>query len=289
MRAGLFFDTQKEIWTMGWNASNGANEFQKPTAPANGGGMRRCILSLLLVLIGAAAVLLCFRCRSKSPEDVKRPRSLGRIATVTNDVAKPRPATSGNTARAIEHKTNDVWLGVEVDRRRACTNGTLVVETIYTKDGKSHIYYHDTRPNVFEHASDQILALATADAPGGAPPLPMVSNFEAEFARSLKTEIVVNEEDPPDVRAMKERVKVARKEMLELMSEGMDADEILKKATEQRESDAAIRMEAVRLVKQMLDAGDREGAEELCAKYNEALENMGIMKIELPGNRRRKD
>ena len=244
----------------------------------------------VLLVCAAAGGYALFRLHSTGeakPSRGKAEEGLKAIPAVKPALRKPAPGT--NAAASVAAKTNDYWLGVEVDHRKADTNGTLIVETIYTKDGKSHIYYHDTRPKVFEHSTDQILALATADAPGGAPPLPMVSDFENEFARSLKTEIVVSDDDPPDIREMKERVKAARKEILELMAEGMGADEILRKATEQRESDAAIRMEAVRLVKQMLDEGDREGAEELCAKYNDAFENMGIMKIELPGDRRRKE
>ena len=276
---------------MGWNASGRPSAGAKAPAPVKRRTNGRLALPATVLLVCAAAggyaLLRLHSTREAKPSRGKAADSTKAIPAVKPALRRPAPGT--NAAASAVAKTNEYWLGVEVDHRKADTNGDLIVETIYTKDGKSHIYYHDTRPKVFEHSTDQILALATADAPGGAPPLPMVSNFENEFARSLKTEIVVSEEDPPNIREMKERVRAARKEMLELMAEGMSADEVLRKATEQRESDAAIRMEAVRLVKQMLDEGDREGAEELCAKYNEALENMGIMKIELPGDRRRKE
>ena len=248
------------------------------------------LLPLLLAGTLAAVYVLSLRRESSEVKETKKPGSAGRIESVsTNRAARPRPAEPGSATRVAEAKTNDVWLGVEVDHRKADTNGTLIVETIYTKDGKSHIYYHDTRPKVFDNVSDQILSLATADAPGGLPPLPSVPNLQDEFLRSLKTAIKINDDDAPEVKAMKERVKAARQEMLELLDQGMSADEVLKGAMQQRENDAATRMEAVRLVKQLLDEGDRKGAEELCAKYNEALEAMGIMKIQLPAARGRKD
>ena len=248
------------------------------------------LLPLLLAGTLAAIYVLSLRRESSEVKEAKKPGSAGRIESVsTNHAARPRAAEPGSATRVAEAKTNDVWLGVEVDHRKADTNGTLIVETIYTKDGKSHIYYHDTRPKVFDNVSDQILSLATADAPGGVPPLPSVPNLQDEFLRSLKTAIKINDDDAPEVKAMKERVKAAREEMLELLGQGMSADEVLKGAMQQRENDAATRMEAVRLVKQLLDEGDRKGAEELCAKYNEALEAMGIMKIQLPAARGRKD
>ena len=278
---------------MGWNASDKTAERGNPSpSPRKRAGRRLPLVLLPLLLAGtlAAVYVLSLRRESSEVKETKKPGSAGRIESVsTNRAARPRPAEPGSATRVAEAKTNDVWLGVEVDHRKADTNGTLIVETIYTKDGKSHIYYHDTRPKVFDNVSDQILSLATADAPGGLPPLPSVPNLQDEFLRSLKTAIKINDDDAPEVKAMKERVKAARQEMLELLDQGMSADEVLKGAMQQRENDAATRMEAVRLVKQLLDEGDRKGAEELCAKYNEALEAMGIMKIQLPAARGRKD
>ena len=272
---------------MGWNASGrvtGGNA-SVPTRR-----MRKWLVPAALLLACAlAGGYALFRLdfgRRLEPSRGKPSDGSKKISVVRPARRQSAPCT--NAATFAVAKTNDYWLGVEVDHRKADTNGVLIVETIYTKDGKSHIYYHDTRPNVFQHSTDQVLALATADSPGGAPPLPVVANFEEEFMRSLTTEITIGDEDPPQVREMKERVKAARLEMLAMLEQGTSAEEVLKKAAQQREDDAATRMEAVRLVKQMLDEGDREGAEELCAKYNEALEKMGIMKIELPGTRERK-
>ena len=119
--------------------------------------------------------------------------------------------------------------------------------------------------------------------------MPSMPDFEGEFLKSLKTEIVINDSDPTEIKSMKERVKAARQEMLAMLEQGMRADEVLKKVEQQREDDAAVRMEAVKMIRQMLDDGDRDGAEELCRKYNEALEKMGIMTIQLPERRERKD
>ena len=235
---------RQEEFAMGWNASGRPSAGAKPPTPAKRKANGRLALTAAVLLAcalagGYALFRLDFAGEAKPS---KGKPSDGSRAIPAAKPAGRRPASGTNAAACAVAKTNEYWLGVEVDHRRAHTNGTMVIETIYTKDGKSHKYYHDTHPPVFEHSTDQILALATADAPGGAPPLPMVSNFEAEFARSLKTEIVISDEDPPAIREMKERVKAARKEMLELMAEGMKAEDVLKNAELQRERGVAERV-----------------------------------------------
>ncbi len=88
--------------------------------------------------------------------------------------AKTAPmSTAKPTAQAPAQE--DVWQGRKVERRIVETNGTTVVETIYTDDGKCHQYYRKTEKPVLDNASDQILALATAENHGGVlPPLPGV-------------------------------------------------------------------------------------------------------------------
>lgn len=197
--------------------------------------------------------------------------------------AKPTPMpTAQTTAQAPAQE--DVWQGRKVERRIVETNGTTVVETIYTDDGKCHQYYRKTEKPVLDNASDQILALATAENHGGVlPPLPGVGpNFKYAFAESLKKEIVVNEDDPDAVKALKERVKQARQEMLEAIAQGMTAEEVLAEHRKMQEHNASMRMEAVKGLREYLDKGDAEGAKAYCAKVNEALDGMGMMRIELP-------
>ena len=172
---------------------------------------------------------------------------------------------------------------MDVKEHLVRTNDTLVIETFITVDGKTHKYYHDLRENALPTGADQILAMMTQDYGGfGAPPLPHIDNFENEFGDALKKPIVINNDDSKEVREVKERVRAARKEMLELMAEGKSANDVIREWQQMQEDNATVRLDAATKVRELLDQGDREGAEQLCKKYNEILEKSGIMKLELP-------
>ena len=99
---------------------------------------------------------------------------------------------------------------------------------------------------------------------------------------ALKKPIVINNDDSKEVREVKERVRAARKEMLELIAEGKSANDVIREWQQMQEDNATVRLDAATKVRELLDQGDREGAEQLCKKYNEILEKSGIMKLELP-------
>ena len=174
------------------------------------------------------------------------------------------------------------WLGQPVVRHEYKTNNTLVVETIYTVDGKKHKYYHDERENALPTGADQMLAMMTANNGFGAPPLPQMNNFENDFADALKIPIEILPTDSKEIKELKERVIAARKEMLDLMAEGFSANDVIKDWEKMQEDNVSVRLDAVHKVKEFLKEGDRESAQILCDEYNKVLERAGIMKIELP-------
>lgn len=180
-------------------------------------------------------------------------------------------------------KAREKWLGVEVDHREVKTNGTMVIETIYTVDGKEHLRYSSTQKAVFENTTDQVIALATADVPNGnMPPLPAMNNFDREFVKSLQTKIVIHEDDSEEVKEAKQRVIEVREALLKALKEGLSPEEVLKENRRIQEDQAAIRMDVVKGLRKYIDKGDMEGAKIYVEKMNEALAEMGIMKIELP-------
>ena len=201
---------------------------------------------------------------------------------------KSSPSPTNVETNALPQATNaetlqETWLGQPVVKHEHRTNGPLVVETIYTSDGKKHKYYHDERENILPSAADQMLALMTAPDDGyGAPPLPHIGNFEDAFGEALKKEIVINATDSDEVKELKRRVIAARQELLGLMAEGVNANDIIEEYKKTQEDNSTIRLDAARGVQELLDAGDIEAARELCSKYNEVLENANIMPIEIP-------
>ena len=253
---------------------------KKPTA------LRGIVAGAGVVLALGAVYFFMF---GNEPEvEVKKTTKTHRIKEVTPAPARTNRVAATVAATNVVEKKVDTWLGSKVVRRHAETNGYFITETVYTEDGKKHLIFNDTTPSVFEHATDQILAMVTGldERHGAPPPLPALGkDFENEFADSLKTPIIIKDDDPPEIREMKQRVKDARQALLDRMGEGLSAQFVIAEHKKMVENAAELRMEAVRGLKEYIAKGDMEGAETYCAKINEALDNMGIMRIEIPRSR----
>ena len=279
---------------MAWmdSAKNGQKRVVHGGKP-RAGGMSRFVVPIiaLLAVVGiVVAVYLSMKSNGEPVEEVSKEarKDIGKKPTKSKKPpSRPSSVKSEKTDASAQteapEQPKESWLGQPVIKHDYRTNDTLVVETIYTADGKMHKYYHDERENALPTGADQILAMMTENNGGfGAPPLPAVSDFGSDFAAALKTPIEILDTDSDAVKELKGRVIEARKEMLELMAQGMSANEVLKEYEKSQMDNATIRLDAVRKVKEFLEAGDREGAKILCDEYNKVLEKAGIMAIELP-------
>ena len=245
------------------------------------------IYAALTVLCAVTATCGYFflrpREQSKKDEYTRTKKPIKAVSKQNLNAPKDTIAASQHRVINSVSLARELWLGREVKEHRVVTNGTLVVETYVTTDGKVHKYYHDERENILPSAADQVLALMTEQDDGfGAPPLPHIENFENAFGEALRTEIVVNESDSAEVKALKERVIAARKELLDLMAQGVNANDVVAEYQRAQEDNATIRFDAAKGVRELLDTGDVAAAIELCEKYNEVLNRANIMPIEIP-------
>lgn len=274
---------------MGWNRNGtcGANiqnrnsstkGDQKPYFPV--------VLAIVICFAGLLAIFVSRKSDEKPLPEVERNRPIVEVKQrpVQNNKAVDEPPGK------VDIATNSVeqWLGHAVVKRTVETNQQIIVETIFTDDGKRHLWYHEPHQNILPSAADQLLAMMTSDDTGtGAPPLPDMPNFEEEFVKALGTEIVIEPDDSPKVKEIKERVIAARQELNDLMSQGIPAQDVIKEYKRVQEDNATVRLEAVERVQALLAAGDAEEAQRLCDEYNNVLRKAGIMEIELPQKRER--
>lgn len=269
---------------MGWNKPSVASA-PSPTPKKKPTAWRGAAAGGVVVLAAIVAAVFIFSGGDAKPKAKaeKKPTAIKEVQPAVVVTNQSTEVAKEATAASKDDGVPKVWQGQPVIKHVCTTNDTLIFEKFYTADGKVHGYYHDERANALPSGADQILAIMTGHDGGfGAPPLPHMKDFESEFGRAIKQEIVVNENDSPEVKEVKERVIAARQELLQLMSEGRSANDVLNDWRQMQEDNATIRLDAVKKVREFLDAGDRAGAQELCDSYNKILEKSGIMKIELP-------
>lgn len=158
-----------------------------------------------------------------------------------------------------------------------------VLERFRTADGKTRSRQSAPKP-VFDNASDQLLAAAVGGAASGAsmPPMPMMDNAEEEFEKSLEKEIVINDDDSPDVKALKRSVIALREEMRRLLDAGNSFADVLRDHRDIVNHGVEMRREATRLISEFVDAGDEESARASLEKVNATLTQMGIEEVEMP-------
>jgi len=138
-------------------------------------------------------------------------------------------------------------------------------------------------PQTFSNASDQVLAMiASADASGDMPPLPISRDIEAEFLKSLKQEIVILDTDDEKTRELKLAVKETREQLKQLIASGKTVAEVLAEHQQLAGENAKVRNNAMAELKQLVESGDIEGAKEYKRKINVALQQMGIAELSIP-------
>ena len=175
----------------------------------------------------------------------------------------------------------------EVVWRQVTTNSNGVVTEKYrTADGKSHrVITHPKR--AFENASDQLIAMAiSASKNGGSmPPLPLTDATEKDFLESLTHPIVVNDDDPPDVKELKRDVAAVREQLIDMVKGGMTVKQALQEHQKNVNDNAEFRGEALKALSEFRKEGDKESTEEFRQRVNEEFEKRGIPPVE---NRRKK-
>ena len=164
------------------------------------------------------------------------------------------------------------------------TNSTgMIIEKRTDADGKKYTAMIPKK-SIFVHASDRVLSMVLSEDGGAMPPMPTgnAEDLEKSFVESLKTPILINDDDPGYVKKAKERVILARQEMNELMKGGLGFNEALAEHQRIQREDANLR-EELRIEVNTVAKKDGIGvAKEFCSQINAKLDEMGVRRISEP-------
>jgi hypothetical protein len=213
-------------------------------------------------------------------EKVKVPSGNKAVPAATNAVAKV--ATTNEVVTVEEKKPKERHDTVSIHTNKL----GKVVEKWIGADGKLHMSVRYARKPVFDNASDDQLAMAMAgNGTQSIAPIPMTATSEQEFLESLKKPIVINDDDPENIKQIKTAVSEARAEMKRMIDNGMSYREALAEHQRLMNENVDTRNQCMAELKSLVDAGDREGAEHYLKTMNIALGQMGIPALTMPMSR----
>ena len=237
------------------------------------------VVALLLVI-----VLLPEKSQTQEEPDIQ---SAGRkavsVTTPVPSTPKESIPTNAPAAVVVEPKAEHVLI-----EARTNSNSGVIIERYRTPDGKTHRKVINPPP-IFSNPSDQIIALAmSARAGQRIPPLPPMrpDQLNQAFVNSLSSPIEIQDDDKPEVAALKLAVSQTRSEIAELIKagDGRTVAEILQEHVETTNRNADMRAEAASQLRRILESRDPELAEEYLSRANKLLQEYGINPLKMPSN-----
>lgn len=271
-----------------WNRPTSGN----PTAERKRGkptATRGLVAGLLVVVVaGIAAWLIMSPAESRKPEPrSKKPTPIKDVKPAA--VPKPMVAETNKVAKTESAVPLEKWNGHEIVSRKTVTNGVNVVITMVGKDGKIYKELKKTTKPIFTNPVDQVLSMLLSNPPGASiAPLPSLGSDPDElFAKALRSPIVINDDDPENVKKAKLLVQGAREQILEEMGKGRSVMDVISSHISTVNDNNKLHGEVRETYEKMVQEGDLEVAEQYRTKANQILLNAGAEIVPEHGTSRR--
>lgn len=244
------------------------------------GTFKGIVAGIVVVVAAVAAFLFLTKDKPAKPEqaETKRP---SKIAEVT-----PAPATPYKAEEPKPEPPKPLppqRVGELRDGYRLLPSGRLhKVQGIITS-GVERVSLAD---RTFNHDSDRMIAHVLLAEPGGimlGDSESIMRGFNEAFERSLAEEIVIERDDTDEVRELKKAVLDARKELLDLMSKGRTAEEVMVEARNQLLELTLYREDLEKEVLRLAEDGmTQQDYDELIGAANLMLQERGSKEIQMP-------
>lgn len=233
----------------------------------------------LLVVLGVVCYFWISGGGEKPVKKVVKGRAPVKAATQTEvpKLVKTAPAQTNAVPKRKKTKEEIAAIKAEAIRRRHA-------EQKEKQKQQGIITLPPSDPNrPFNNPSDQVLSMVAAQENGmDAPPMPISDSMDADFKKSLELPVIINDDDPESVKAMKQAVMALREDMKEMMKDGRSAKDILVEHQKMLAENAKMRYKAMKELQSLVDEGDAEMAATYMTKANEIFEQMGVKPLEIP-------
>ena len=190
--------------------------------------------------------------------------------------------TFNNSVALYTNHAKRVENGLEVASSSITTNNSgAIIEKLTLANGKKIKKVHPPKP-IFNNASDQVIAMALNAKPGQAlPPFPNLDkSLEQDFIESLASPIVINDDDPAEVKELKAIVKETKAYIAREIKNGGTLLDILAQHQKESEIIADRHLMAVQEMQKIKDEMGDVAAKEFIHEVNESFKVRGIPEIE---------
>lgn len=243
--------------------------------------MQRKLSLLAITVAGLVGAIFYFAFREPSEEEVGKPV----IKPPTHD----EPTAATNRQEQVRQPAKPkpplgYEDGVEIVAQSVRTNSAgAVIEKLKLADGTTKMKIHP-KPPLFENPCDQVIAMAISTKPGEAmPPLPDLAGIDRDFANSLLSPIVINDDDSDEVRLLKEQVIAVRKTLAEEVKNGGSVMEALLAHQEEMNRIYESRLEAILMMQEIQTEDGMEAAQAFADEVNRKFANENIPTIPVVG------
>ena len=234
-------------------------------------------------MAGAAVVGLAFtawyllatRTESPNPKTVSAPKKPSKIVEVRPAISRPKP---------VEEKVEVVNGYVLLPSWRLHRRQGVITNSVASRAKGA---YH-----IFDHACDNEIACYLSIKPGDSlvGPARYTGRFKDKFLESLKTPIIVTQDDTPEQAQLKRDVIAAKLELKGALDRGEDIEQIMLDTRQELQDLARYKMELRKQFHEMrrTEGSKEEDVETLLEACNKMLESRGIAPMKFGPITRRK-
>lgn len=250
------------------------------------------LIAGVLVVVASIGLYFAFFNSAKDPvstlkpdgeskvEKFRKPRAdkpVKQIQTSSGTNAAPKEVAPSK-AQAIDPKA-------KLDFTATTNAQGEVMQRWRTPDGKTHARLVPPKP-LFNNVIDQTLSIVLSVPKGHTlPPMPGLGpNATKEFAEALKKPIVINEDDPEDVKRAKLLVQAGREAIFDALESGKSVNEIISEHCAAVNDNAEMHNTVSAEYRKLIAEGDLEGAETYRQEANKILEKSGAEPVQQQGS-----
>ena len=239
-----------------------------------------CGLSIGVVAL--VWILVQLRSGTSALRDAQTSKATGE-PVITEPLALPKNINTLDNSVALHtnHATRAENELEVVSSSITTNNSGAIIERLTLSNGKKIKKVHPPKP-IFNNASDQVIAMAVNAKPGQAlPPFPNLDkSLEQDFIESLASPIVINDDDPEDVKELKAIVKETKAYIVREIKNGGSLLDILAQHQNESEKIADSHLMAVQEMQKIRDEIGEAAAKEFIREVNESFKIRGIPEIE---------